>query len=97
MSFAGIAICILWIRAVRSYKSLNSAKFKIIIKMEKRLPVAAFHDEWELLKDAGGKRHTPFHEIEVLVPFVFIFVHAAQFMATIYWETLWDFAKSLFC
>ncbi|MGK7663868.1 MULTISPECIES: RipA family octameric membrane protein [unclassified Marinovum] len=97
ISLAGVAICILWIRAVLSYKSLNSAKFKVITELEGRLPVAAYKDEWEFLKGANGKRHTPFHKIEVLVPFVFIFVHSAQFAITLPWETIWEGVKSVFC
>lgn len=96
ISSAGVAICILWIRAVRSYKSLNSAKFKVITELEQRLPVKAFKNEWEILKDMGRKRHTPFHKVEVLVPFVFIFVHFVQFSIAIPWGTILERAKSIF-
>lgn len=79
VSIAGIAICILWIRAVVSYKSLNSAKFAIITALEVQLPVSAYNDEWKILDpDGDGKRHTPFHKTEVLVPVVFMVVHFAQ-------------------
>lgn len=97
ISIAGIAICILWIRAVLSYKSLNSAKFRVITELEQRLPVSAYSDEWEFLKGADGKRHTPFHKIEVLVPFVFIFVHSVQFAIEIPWDAIRDWTKSLIC
>lgn len=88
ISLAGVAICILWIRAVLSYKFLNTAKFKVITDLEGRLPVAAYKDEWEFLKSANGRRHIPFHTTEVLVPFVFIFVHAAQSAITLPWDTI---------
>lgn len=97
ISLAGVAICILWIRAVLSYKSLNSAKFKVITDLEGRLPVAAYKDEWEFLKGANGKRHTPFHKTEVLVPFVFISVHSVQFATKLPWEGIWEGVKSVFC
>ncbi|WP_057789393.1 RipA family octameric membrane protein [Roseovarius atlanticus] len=97
ISLAGVAICILWIRAVLSYKSLNSAKFKVITELEGRLPVAAFKDEWEFLQGANGKRHTPFHKTEVLVPFVFISVHSAQFASTLPWQAIWEAGKLALC
>ncbi len=97
ISLAGIAICILWIRAVLSYKSLNSAKFAVITKLEQQLPVSAYSDEWQFLTGVDGSRHTPFHKIEVLVPFVFIFVHLVQFAIELPWEVTWEWTKSLFC
>lgn len=97
ISLAGIAICILWMRAVLSYKSLNSAKFKVIIELENQLSVTAYKDEWEFLKEAGTKRHTPFHKTEILVPFVFIFVHAAQFAISLPWKTIMAEIYSALC
>ena len=97
ISLAGIAICVLWIRAVLSYKSLNSAKFAVITELEQQLPVSAYSDEWQFLKGVDGSRHTPFHKIEVLVPFVFIFVHLVQFAIELPWEITWEWTKSLFC
>lgn len=45
----GIAICVMWALTINSYKKLNSAKFAIIHKMEERLPVALYADEWVAL------------------------------------------------
>lgn len=87
VSTAGIAICILWIRAVLSYKSLNAAKFAVITAVEERLPIKPYSEEWAILDpDGDGKRHTPFHKTEVLVPVVFLCVHAVQMMMEIPWE-----------
>src|SRR5882757_11577470 len=36
---AGIALCYFWYRLIRSYKDLNSAKFKVIHEVEKQLPI----------------------------------------------------------
>lgn len=89
ISCAGIAICALWIRAVVSYKSLNAAKFEVITALEERLPVSPYKDEWAILDvDGDGKRHTPFHKTEVLVPIVFICVHAGQLLAEVPWKML---------
>lgn len=47
---AGIVICSIWIFFIRNYKLLNTAKFDVINKIETKLPVAPFKDEWEILK-----------------------------------------------
>lgn len=89
VSAAGIAICFLWVRSVVSYKSLNAAKFEVITALEDRLPVSPFKDEWAILDvDGDGKRHKPFHKTEVLVPVVFMAVHAAQLLAQVPWKEI---------
>jgi len=89
VSLAGIAICVLWIRAVVSYKSLNAAKFEVITALEQRLPVSPYKDEWAILDvDGDGKRHKPFHKTEVLVPIVFMCVHGAQILAALPWRSI---------
>lgn len=89
VSCAGIAICILWVRAVVSYKSLNSAKFDVITALEEHLPVSPYKDEWKILGVGGdGKRYKPFHKTEVLVPIVFMCVHGAQILTEIPWHSL---------
>lgn len=89
VSAAGIAICFLWVRSVVSYKSLNAAKFEVITALEDRLPISPFKDEWAILDvDGDGKRHKPFHRTEVLVPVVFMAVHAAQLLAQVPWKAI---------
>lgn len=87
VSCAGIAICVLWIRSIVSYKSLNAAKFEVITALEKELPVSPFKDEWAILDvDGDGKRHKPFHKTEVLVPIIFMGVHSTQILSQIPWR-----------
>jgi hypothetical protein len=89
VSSAGIVICVLWIRSVQSYKSLNAAKFEVITALEERLPISPYKDEWALLDvDGDGKRHKPFHKTELLVPIVFMCVHGAQLLAEVPWQPL---------
>jgi len=91
VSIAGIAICVLWIRTVVSYKSLNAAKFEVITTLEERLPVSPYKDEWAILDvDGDGKRHRPFHKTEVLVPIVFILIHVAQLLAEMPWQVIFS-------
>lgn len=95
VSAAGIAICVLWIRAVVSYKSLNAAKFEVITALEERLPVSPYKDEWAILDvDGDGKRHKPFHKTEVLVPIVFMCVHGVQLLAEVPWHAIMAYLRN---
>jgi hypothetical protein len=47
IALAGIVISFMWYRLIRSYKDLNTAKFKVIHEIEKQLPIRPFGAEWE--------------------------------------------------
>jgi len=49
LAAAGLAFSSLWWTLLKSYRSLNHAKFKIIVAMEEQLPARIYGDEWELL------------------------------------------------
>jgi hypothetical protein len=89
LGVAGMAICLLWIRNISSYKTLNAAKFEVIHRLEAQLPVRPYKEEWETLAPEGdGKRHIPFHNTERRVPFVFIGVHAVQAAYNVPWGVI---------
>lgn len=46
LACGGIALCILWRRLIISYTNLNTAKFKVIHNIEKRLPISPYEAEW---------------------------------------------------
>ena len=75
---AGIALCFFWFCLIVSYRNLNTAKFKVIHEIEQMLPLAPYDAEWEV---AGrGKNplvYTPLTYIEMLVPWVFLVLHAS--------------------
>ena len=88
ISVAGLAISALWIRNIGSYRSLNQAKFNVIQDIERSLPIQPFTDEWaELDPDQDGKKHRPFHAVEVVVPWVFMLVYAAQAAIVAPWRS----------
>jgi len=62
---------------LRSYKQLNTGKFKVIHEIEKKLPLALYDFEWKIL-DEGKNRNTyfPFSHIEMIIPWVFGAVYA---------------------
>lgn len=63
----GLITCFIWFTHLKSYKKLNSAKFKIINKIEEELPCQGFNDEWEILNKDRYKRLT---DIERYVPII---------------------------
>ncbi|MEP4890437.1 MAG: hypothetical protein ABJV04_10450 [Aliiglaciecola sp.] len=76
VSTAGIAICYMWYRLVRSYRDLNTAKFKVIHEIEKSLPLSPFDAEWEAVgRGEDSKLYLPFTHVEMYVPMVFIVLH----------------------
>ena len=91
LAAAGIVFSISWWALLRSYRELNRAKFKIIVEMEKRLPVSLYGDEWAWL---DGERESPEHErsarksrlnryrelgsIERLVPWAFAAIYLVE-------------------
>lgn len=68
----GLIICIIWFLIVLSYKQLNSGKFQMIHKLEEKLPVKVFSNEWKILGEGKDiKKYFPLSHIEMGVPFVF--------------------------
>jgi hypothetical protein len=77
ISLTGIAISFMWYRLIRSYKDLNTAKFKVIHEIEKQLPICPYDAEWEAVgRGEDSKLFLPFTHIELRIPFVFLFLHA---------------------
>lgn len=75
LALAGISICILWILNIKSFRTLNSAKFKLLHKMEERLPAKLFTDEWEYLDKGNKEGYMGFSKIEQGIPIVFLILY----------------------
>jgi hypothetical protein len=57
---------------VKSYKALNTAKFKVIHEIEEQLPVALFDYEWHVCgKGKDREKYVPLTHLERLVPWMF--------------------------
>lgn len=98
ISLAGVMVCTYWVKAIESYKTLNTAKFSVINEIEKNLVIKPFTDEWAKLDpDGDGKRHKPFHETEKFVPRVFVGMYAFQVLALLPWEAIWRWFLSKAC
>lgn len=79
--FVGMGICFCWYRLILSYKQLNQAKFKVIHRLETKLPASLFETEWELLgRGKDMKRYRPLSSIEKNIPAIFIVLYILIFV-----------------
>lgn len=86
LSAAGLALSYLWYRLVRSYRSLNEAKFKVIHAIEKALPISPYDAEWEAMgQGKNPKLYKPFTHIEMGVPWVFLVLHGLVLIRNVPW------------
>ncbi len=78
VAFAGVMLlCLLWWQIITSYKNLNTAKYIIIGKIEKRLPLSIYDSEWKLVGEGRNKTlYNPMTHIEQLVPWAFMVIYA---------------------
>lgn len=86
VSLAGMALCYMWYRLIRSYKDLNSGKFEIVLSIERNLPISPYNAEWELVgRGKDPKLYLPFTRVEMVVPWIFFILHLVVFMRVIPW------------
>lgn len=72
VSVVGIIICGIFWFLLRSYKQLNTGKFKVIHEIEQKLPLGLYDYEWKVLKEGkDNKVYFPFSHIEMIIPWVF--------------------------
>jgi hypothetical protein len=85
----GMAMCYLWYRMVRSYRDLNSAKFKVIHMIEKELPLSPMDAEWEMLgRGTRSDLYLPFTHIEMAIPWFFIVLHGFVIIRSTPWKII---------
>ena len=67
----GTALSFIWSLNIKSYRTLNTAKFEIISDLERQLPYQGYSKEWELLRPAtGSPKYFQLTRIEQLVSVV---------------------------
>jgi hypothetical protein len=69
----------------RSYRNLNSAKFKVIGVLAERLPAHPyFRAEWKALDEGKDWRtYIPLSKAESVVPLAFIVIYVYLFFSTL--------------
>lgn len=84
LGIVGVVLSYLWYRIIVSYRDLNSAKFKVVHEIEKRLPISPYDAEWEAMgRGKDSSLYKPLTHIELGVPWVFLVLHfsvALRFM-----------------
>ena len=84
LMIAGMGICYAWYRLIRSYKDLNTAKFKVIHEIEKELPLSPLDAEWEAVGRGERKDlYLPFTDIEPMIPRVFGLLYIALVLTSV--------------
>lgn len=76
IAVVGVAICLVWLFLINSYKQLNSVKFKVIHKIEEKLPLKLYDYEWDRLGEGkDNSKYFPFSHAEIYIPWIFGFLY----------------------
>jgi hypothetical protein len=77
--------CTAWWWLVRSYRQLNTAKFKVVGALEERLPASPYwHAEWAALGQGGDwHKYLPLTHLEQWIPVLFSLVYVIGFVAVL--------------
>lgn len=91
---AAMVLCFLWYRIVRSYRDLNSAKFKVVHQIERLLPLRPYDAEWESVgRGKNPKLYLPFTHVERFVPWLFMAFHLVLALAAVPWGKVFSCAQ----
>ncbi|GGD05221.1 RipA family octameric membrane protein [Hyunsoonleella pacifica] len=84
----GLVICIAWWWILRSYRNLNSAKFKVVGQLEERLPSSPYWSaEWKELGEGKSlKKYLPLSKLEQFVPLIFLIFYLCVFVKSLFDE-----------
>ena len=76
VALVGIIICVVFWFLLRSYKQLNTGKFKVIHEIEQQLPASIYDYEWKILGEGKDRKlYFPFSHIEMVIPWIFGIVY----------------------
>ena len=81
LSVVGIAVCVVWLCSIESYKKLSSVKYHIVNDIEQRLPLKPFTYEWCTLKNE--KKYIGLTKIEKTLPCLFILLYVISIVLPI--------------
>ena len=72
VSILGIALSASWYVVIRSYRQLNTGKFKALQELEKQLDYPFFTREWEILDEGRSiKSYWKLSVVETSLPIIF--------------------------
>lgn len=80
VAVVGILICVIFWFLIRSYKQINTGKFKVLHEIESKLPMNLYEYEWEVLgKGEKYNIYYPFSHVELFIPWAFGIIYAILF------------------
>jgi hypothetical protein len=91
IGIAGVLLSYLWYRIIRSYRGLNSAKFKVVHEIERFLPLRPYDAEWEFVgRGKNPKLYLPFTHVEIAIPWIFLTLHMIALMRVVPWRKVFQ-------
>lgn len=85
VSILGLILCYVWNINIRSYRKLNSGKFKVIHEMEEQLPFACYDREWEFLGEGkDSKKYLQLTHVEQYVPYLLAVPYSLLLVYSLY-------------
>ena len=77
--------CAAWFYLVRSYRQLNTAKYRVVGALEERLPASPYWKaEWVALGEGGDRsKYWPLTHLEQWVPIGFGLIYLAGFLIAV--------------
>lgn len=77
--------CAAWWWLVRSYRQLNTAKFRVVGALEERLPASPYwRAEWTALGEGKDwRKYLPLTHLEQWIPVLFALVYVIGFVAAV--------------
>ncbi|HUR49138.1 MAG TPA: hypothetical protein VMY88_06355, partial [Acidimicrobiales bacterium] len=77
----GIVLSATWWLLLRSYRDLSNAKWQVITRLEDRLDIRLYQDEWKILKaeepTTWRRKYREIGLVERVVPLLFLATYAA--------------------
>lgn len=71
IAVSGVLVSAIWFSLIHHYKTINRTKFKVIHRLEKKLPAAIFAEEWRKMKSRKGRDFRGLSLVESFVPVLF--------------------------
>ncbi|MCY4185576.1 MAG: hypothetical protein OXC82_05175 [Rhodobacteraceae bacterium] len=72
IAMLGVIISLSWLVVIRSYRQLNSGKFKVLDELEDMIAFPFFRREWEILeKGEKPSRYWKLTTVETFLPIIF--------------------------
>jgi carbon starvation protein CstA len=71
----GMLVSATWYLIITSYRNLNTVKFEVIHELERHMPAAVYHYEWERAQEGRGKAYRPLSHLERWIPIIFMILY----------------------